>query len=414
MQGPANPRDTLQAVYQAAIKAVNGRTAVSRALVSSPPPSGPIHLVAIGKAAMAMTHGAVDALGDQITAALAITRVGYDDPELLGRLPVVIHTAPHPVPDERSLIAGEALTQFLDSAPDDARFLFLISGGASSLVERLSDGADAHALATLNQQLLAGGLDIVQMNRIRKAVSTIKGGRLSGWLRGRKTQVLLISDVPGDDPAVIGSGLLAGDPDPMSPTEAARRVPPGLEVADAPPAPDSPALACIDLRVIASNTIALDAAEKAAQQAGWPVIRSSQFLQGESAPLGAELAKTLVNGPPGIILWGGEPTVTLPPEPGRGGRMQTLALAAAQVIRDAPCWMLAAGTDGADGPGEDAGALVDGQTLARGEQAGLSVSDCLLAADAGRFLQAAGDLLQTGATGTNVMDLVIGLKDEGA
>ncbi len=403
-----SPRDALIAMHAAAIAAVEGRAAVRQALLTDPLPEGPWHLVAVGKAAMAMAHGAVDVLGDAIKAARVITRVGYADASLAERIPVDILTAPHPVPDARSLAAGEALVRFFDEADEQARFLVLISGGSSSLVERLAGEADADALSRLNESLLAGGLDITQMNRIRKSVSTIKGGRLANWLRGRTAEVLLISDVPGDDPAVIGSGLLAGDADPLTKAEAAAVLPAGLLPADPPPRPDDRRLASVKSRIVASNAIARAAAAQAARKRGYRVDCRDQFLDGEAAPLGAELAEAVLGADPGVTIWGGEPTVTLPAEPGRGGRMQALALAAAQRLAASDALLLAAGTDGADGPGEDAGAVVDGGTIARGTGKGLDARECLQAADAGRFLAASGDLIQTGATGTNVMDLVIG------
>ncbi len=403
-------REALTATHAAAIAAVQGRVAVRQSLIDSPLDDGPWHLVAVGKAAMAMAHGAADVLGSQVIQALAITRVGYADASLEDRLPVRVLTAPHPVPDARSLAAGEALVRFLDQAGDNARFLFLISGGSSSLVERLAGEADAQSLAQLNKSLLAGGLDIGRMNRIRKAVSTIKGGRLVQWLRGRQTEVLLISDVPGDDPAVIGSGLLAGDAAPIAQAEAASMLPAGLTLAEPPPSPDDPRFTSVCSRIVASNALAMKAAATAAREMGYAVHCSDEFLQGDAALRGAELAEVMLAGPRGMTIWGGEPTVTLPEHPGRGGRMQALALAAAKTLTDTNALMLAAGTDGADGPGEDAGAVVDGGTLSRGANAGLDADECLAAADAGRFLAASGDLIQTGATGTNVMDLVIGLR----
>ncbi len=406
----ASHRDALEKIHAAAIAAVQGRAAVRHSLTKTPLDQGPWHIVAIGKAAMSMAHGAADVLDQQVASAIAITRHGYADPSLEERLPVQTFTAPHPVPDARSLAAGDALVRFLDQAGDDARFLFLISGGSSSLVERLAGDTDADALAKLNEKLLAGGLDIGRMNRIRKAVSTLKGGRLVNWLRGRRAEVLLISDVPGDDPAVIGSGLLAGEAAPISEAEARSVLPEGLTLAEPPPAPDDARFAWVKSRIVASNAHAMQAAAEAAREMGYAACCSDAFLQGEASTLGKALAESLVQGAPGISIWGGEPTVTLPRNPGRGGRMQALALAAAQTLAGTDALMLAAGTDGADGPGEDAGAVVDGGTIARGTAAGLDAAQCLAAADAGRFLAASGDLIQTGVTGTNVMDLVIGLR----
>mgnify|MGYP002760268914 CR=1 FL=1 len=405
-------RGLLERLHQAAIDAVAGRTAVARALAENRVPSGPLHVVAVGKAAAAMLHGAVDVRGDEIVAALLITREGYDDPSLAQRLSVAVHTAPHPVPDERSLVAGDQLVEFIQQAPADAHFLILVSGGASSLVERLPGRADASALAALNAELLASGRDIGQMNRLRKAVSTIKGGRLARWLMGRRTDVLLISDVPGDDPAVIGSGLLFADDQPADPAEVDAVCPPGLSPADPAPSPDDPCFTCVHGQIIASNATALEAVKATAEADGWRVTTCPDRLHGEATTLGRTLAQVLVDGPPGLTVWGGEPTVSLPENPGRGGRMQAFALAAATVLQHRAAWLLAAGTDGADGPGEDAGAIVDGASIDRGVAQHWDAETALRQADAGGFLRASGDLLHTGATGTNVMDIVIGLKPD--
>lgn len=409
--GYPDPREALRAFHRAGIAAVEGRAAVARALNEpSAIPHGPFHLLAIGKAAVAMAHGVADQRADDVLGGRVVTRCGYADADLTRRLPVEVLTAPHPVPDERSLAAGQALVDYLDDTPNDARFVCLISGGASSLVEQLADGADPQALSVLNEWLLGSGLDIGQMNRIRTAVSGIKGGRLGARLRGRRADVLLISDVPGDDPAVIGSGLFFGQNTPDDPAEVIRDLPVQLPLPPPPPAVNNPALAGVHPSIIASNRLAREAVAQAAQAAGWAVSCSDQFIEGEASVAGQALAEAVVSGPPGITIWGGEPTVTLPANPGRGGRMQTLALAAASVMADTACCLLAAGTDGADGPGEDAGAVIDGGTLQRGMANGDDPVTALAAADAGHFLAASGDLIQTGPTGTNVMDLVIGLK----
>lgn len=403
------PRALLMDLHAAAVAAVNGRDAVSNALVAKPLRPGPVILIAIGKAAAAMAHGALDAVGNQVERGLVITREQYADPTLPQRASIEQLETAHPVPDARSLAAGEQLVEFLADAPKQAQLLFLISGGASSLVERLPAGATPEGLAELNDALLASGLDIGRMNRVRKAFSTIKGGRLTGWLAGRPTRVLLISDVPGDDPGVIGSGLLF--PDEQGPPPAEQLAELGIEMAPAPapPAGHDPVFASIDWQIVASNKSALDAAEAAASAAGVAVTRHAEFLEGDAVACGQRIAHTLLHdGSPGIHLWGGEPTVNLPPQPGRGGRMQTLALAAACELPGSDRVLLAAGTDGADGPGEDAGAVVDGETLVRGTDAGLNAEVHLAKADSGSFLAAANALVQTGYTGTNVMDVVIG------
>jgi len=404
-------RELLLDCYRAALGAVEGRAAVARALRRRPLAPGPVRLIAVGKAAAAMARGAVDVLGDAVAGGVVVTREGYADPELPGLAPLRQLESSHPVPDERSLAAGEALVAELAGAPADARYLCLVSGGASSLVERLPEGVGIEALAALNEALLASGRDIHAMNRIRKAVSRIKGGRLGRLLDGRPARALLISDVHGDDPTVIGSGLFFPDATPSDPGD----LPPDLAAlcppAEPAPTPDDPAFAGLEAELVASNRDALDAAAAAAERKGVAVHRHRRFLEGDAVAGGRMIGETLGTGEPGLHLWGGEPTVILPEQPGRGGRMQALALAAATAIdgRD-DVWLLAAGTDGADGPGGDAGALVDGGTIARGEAGGYAAEAALAAADAGSFLAASGDLIRTGGTGTNVMDVVIGLR----
>ncbi|HEX5512868.1 MAG TPA: DUF4147 domain-containing protein [Gammaproteobacteria bacterium] len=404
------PRRLLQRIYRAALVAVNGRRCVREALARQPLP-GPVHLIALGKAAEAMAEGASDQLGAAIVRGLLITKSGHADPVIWRNRPVQLLESAHPIPDQRSLEAGAALLEFIDAAPADAQFLFLLSGGASSLVEVLPAGADVGELQRLNRYLLGSGLDIHAVNRLRQACSLIKGGRLARRLDGRRALVLLISDVEGDDPAVIGSGpLTASRTAPVAAAELPPELRPLLTTEPAPPLGD-PVFENIRLEIVASNAQALAAAAERAGELGFEVHRHAEFIRGEAVDIGAALARVLAAGPAGIHLWGGEPTVTLPPEPGRGGRMQGLALAAAQAIEGrSGLYLLAAGSDGSDGPTEDAGALIDGGTVARCRAGGYEPAAALAAADAGSALAASGDLLYTGPTGTNVMDLVIGLR----
>ncbi|MDN5869370.1 MAG: DUF4147 domain-containing protein [Nitrococcus sp.] len=405
-----SPRETLLALYHAGLDAVRGGECVGRWLQRHPCRDA-THAIAIGKAAAAMAQGAVEACDAAIERALVITRTGYRDPELDNDPRVEQLESAHPLPDARSLAAGERLIRFLETTPEHAPLLVMISGGSSSLVERLPDGISPERLAELNRRLLASGCDIHEINRIRKAVSCIKGGRLARWVAGRPTTVLLISDVPGDDPAVIGSGLLIPDGAPSG----SETLPPTLRdlcpTAEPAPKPSDPMFQAIQWQLIATNRQARSAAANAAKTFGLPVTNHKEFITGDAAAAGRRIAQELVYLSPGVHVWGGEPTVRLPENPGRGGRMQTLALAAAMALagRD-DIWLLAAGTDGADGCSEDAGALIDGQTVSRGSATGGNVNLALLDADSGRFLAASGDLIRTGATGTNVMDLIIALR----
>jgi glycerate 2-kinase len=403
-------RNELLRVYQAALTRVSGFDAVKRYLEGHPL-QGEHRLVAIGKAAASMSLGALAASGDSITAGLVITKHGHLDHKLADYAQLRCLESDHPVPGEASLAAGAALLEFIEQSPADARFLFLISGGASSLAEVLTEGMDLQSLRKLTDALLAGGLSITKMNQVRRSISRIKGGRLAAYLKGRKAVCLMISDVPGDDPAIIGSGPLVQVEREDALSELPEKVRALLGKTKLVPAPDAKAFASITLKVIATLEHAKQAAAAEAGKLDYEATVYPEFLEDDAEQTARALSRRLIAAPAGVHIWGGETAVTLPAKPGRGGRNQHLALAAALELKGREgLYLLAAGTDGTDGPTEDAGALVDGGTIARGEQAGLDAQDCLRHADGGTFLEASGDLIRTGPTGTNVMDLVIGLK----
>jgi hydroxypyruvate reductase len=404
---PGMPGKVLLEIYQAALTAVDGARCVAAQLTIHPL-AGRIWAIALGKAATAMLAGAFESLGERLERALLVTKHGHVLGREFPRSEVLL--AAHPVPDNSSLAAGQRLLDFMAAAPTDIIWLFLISGGASSLVEVLPESVSLTDVQRANRWLLASGLPIEQMNAIRRRLSRIKGGRLCGYLGQRPARVLLISDVPGDDPAVIASGLLHVT---VSDESLPAQLPAWLRalvnrndavLADKPTAQ-------IDTEIVARLNQALDAAASVAAAHGYCVYRSHERLRGDALLAGQQIAATLRAGAPGVYLWGGETTVRLPDHPGQGGRCQQLALAAAQVLAGQDgIFLLAAGTDGNDGPGDVAGACVDGRTLERGGLEGFDASSALQCADAGRFLEAAGDLLDTGPTGTNVTDVVIGLK----
>lgn len=398
-------RSELLGILRTATARVAGDAAVSRWLRDHPF-EGECALVAVGKAGAHMLRGACEVLDGRVAEALLVSGRDYVD-----ELPdgVVWAEGAHPLPDARSLAAGEALLAFIAHQPVDRRLLFLISGGASAMVEVLRDGVDAGLLAQVNQWLLGSGLSIGEMNAVRKALSRIKGGGLLDFVGPRPATALVISDVPGDDPGVIGSGLLVPDPgvaDVLAGLELpqwVRRllVPMGQAAARGP----------VRCALVATNGDAREAAATAARRLGYAVFVHETLVTGDAAEAGERLARVLLEGPPGVHVWGGETTVRLPPDPGRGGRNQHLALAAARVLEDRPgAVLLSAGTDGRDGPGEDAGAIVDGGTLARARPDGVDPELALRRADSGRLLASAEDLVNTGPTGTNVMDLIIGWK----
>lgn len=399
-------RARLLKIYSAALAAVDGVSRVRDWLLANPV-DRPVALIAVGKAACAMARGARVALGAAIADAFIVTRHGHGEP-----LPWPVIEAGHPVPDAGSLAAGERLGAFVARIPPTAAVLVLLSGGASALLERLPDGVTLADLQRLNQWLLASGFDIHAMNAVRKRLSCTKGGRLARQLQPRTVTCLALSDVPGDDPGDIGSGPLTPDAGTVDET----RLPPFIQalLGRAPPLPPAgdPCFRNVCHVIVAGNADARRAAAHAAVAHGWRAESDDVLIGGDAADTGRALAQRLLAAPPGVLhVWGGETTVRLPPNPGRGGRCQMLALAAARELAGRErVWLLAAGTDGRDGPGEDAGALVDGGTIARGMAEGLRVDEALARADAGRLLEASGDLLQTGPTGTNVMDLVLGLR----
>ncbi len=399
-----DPRNSLLQVFDAALQAVHGSRVVRGFLQTRSLPERPLRLLAMGKAAMAMAAGAVGVLGERITDGLVVTRDGYVDRRLPERLQVL--EAGHPLPDARSLAAGAAVREAVAGLPADHQLLVLTSGGTSALVEALPEGIGLADLIRLNRWLLGSGLPIDQVNRVRQGVSLLKGGRLAALLRGQPACNLLISDVPGDEPALIGSGPFWLPPETPLPEGLPDWIRTMLDrAAHTVGAVHVPV---VPHHIVASNREARAAAARAATGLGLTTHCVPDLLQGEVETVVDDLFAGIDALAPGLHIRGGETTVRLPPNPGRGGRNQQLALAAAiRMAGRADLWLLAVGTDGSDGPTDDAGALVDGGTVARGEAEGLDARDCLARADAGTFLEASGDLIETGPTGTNVMDLLL-------
>ncbi len=330
-----------------------------------------------------MMLGTHDALGSAIERALVITKDGHVLPQLIS-LGVELHESAHPVPDGRSLEAGERLLRWVDELPAHVEPLFLISGGSSSLVEVLEAGISLADLERLTAEGLAAGIAIGELNARRARHSLIKAGRLTARLRGRPARALFISDVPGDDPAVIGSGVLG-------------------------PAADG--VDNVERTVVASIDDAVTAVAAAAVEIGLAAESSPRRFEGDVMRLAVRFSHELHLSTVEVRVWGGESTVQLPEQPGQGGRNQHLGLAVARLIAGHPdLLLLAAGTDGTDGTTADAGALVDAETCARLTLAGIDADSSLRRADSAAALAASGDLVHTGPTGTNVGDLVIGLK----
>ncbi len=402
-------RRQLLAFYHSALKRVNGRRVIADYLAANPL-QGDWAVIAIGKAAPAMVEGAQQSLGERLQRGLLITRHGHAESLPEGGRWKSIESG-HPLPDEASLRAGEALLQFVDKLPDDLPLLFLLSGGASALVEVPSTGVTLDDLIRTNEWLLASGLAIAQMNAVRRRLSRIKGGRLARHLKGHHCLQLLISDVPRDDPAVIGSAPLYPTSELPLPHDLPAWLQALLQQAEPAPEVDDPIFARIETHIVADNALALQTVREAAEAEGLTVYLQPGHFHGLAQELPHRFIDAMLAGPAGLYLWGGESTVKLPRLHGHGGRSQHLALSAAELLagRD-DILLLAAGTDGSDGGGDAAGALVDGGSKQRGEEEGFSLRMALANADSGTFLAASGDLIETGPTGSNVMDLVIGWK----
>ncbi len=404
-------------IYAAGVEAVDGRSRVARFVQDELQRDSewkvhPVYVVGIGKAAARMAAGVFDVFGEKIVSALIITKPRHCEPLFTDITPVRCIESSHPVPNATSSRAGALLISFLDAAPAEARFVFLISGGASSLVELPPLGLSVHHVARIYRWLLGAGVPIEMMNRVRKRISRLKAGRLAAHLKGRDTINLLISDVPDDDPRVIGSGLLTEHSEAeidVSDLQLPSWMMPLL--ANAPKLPKASAFAAIRTEVIARPEFARTAAAALALKRGYQVAVHDHLIEGDAIEVGQRIARQVLTDAPGVQIWSSEVTVTLPPDPGRGGRCQSLALAAAITLAGQKhVYFLAAGTDGSDGPSMVAGALVDGDTVRRGRLAQWDVAERLAAADAGRFLDASHDLITTGPTGTNVMDLLVSLK----
>ena len=382
-----NARRIILDVFDIALRAVDGRASVDRFLREARP-AAPVEVFAVGKAASSMARGAQDALGSAVERMLVITKDGHTDPALDAVTGVTQLQSAHPVPDLRSFSNGAELEERVKGLREGILPLFLISGGSSSLVEALRDGVSLAEVQALNEHGLASGWDITTLNIARGRLSRIKGGGIARLLGERRALALFISDVPGDDPDVIGSGLLGRD----------------AGIADG-----------IERHVVATIETAVRAAQEGARAQGLNFEAVSTRFDGDVAAVTAELLARLRSGDVDGIVWGGESTVTVPPQHGRGGRNTHLALSFARDLRAGEPWMLlAAGTDGTDGPTSDAGAIVDAQTIERAELGGCDVERAWREFDSGSALEAAGDLLHTGPTGTNVGDILIAIKQPSA
>jgi glycerate 2-kinase len=386
---------------------------------------GAIRLVGLGKAAAAMADAAVSVIGPGTTGVVAVPH-GYPAP----RSGVRLVRGDHPSPARASQAAGRALLREVGTAEPSDRILFLISGGGSAVAEVPLEPLSIDHLARTTDVLLSSGAPIQAMNAVRRHVSGIKGGRLAEAAPAGGFATVAISDVVGDPPEDVASGPTV--PDPTTFRDALRvverfhlrsRLPPPVVRYLAEGArgkhpetskPSDPAFRGTVFRFGATNRTALRAAAREAARRGYSPRVVSRPVVGETQPAALRFTRELLRGRPRrsfALLAGGETTVTLGPHPGRGGRNQEFALAAAGPLAGrVGVLVLSAGTDGVDGPTDAAGGWADGVTLQRLEAAGVDVGQALHGHAAYSALDRAGRLLRTGPTGTNVMDLHVGLR----
>ena len=418
-------RNCLKLLAADALRHADGEQAVLRYLAQEPI-TGSVRVLALGKAAAAMWRGAAASLSSQVRAALVITNVAAGSTDFVaGAVRPQWQMAAHPVPDERSLAAGAAAMAFVQTTPVDETLLVLLSGGASALCEVLAEGVTLPALRALQQTLLAANIPIADLNAIRQSLSSIKAGGLARCCpAGAAIRQLIISDVPDDNVRVVGSAPFITQPvGPLNLTAlpefwqqwcrqhlivSAGWVGSERELTGAA---SNPELALVSNRVqtavIASNRSVRAALQAHAGQKNWPVIANETYAD-ECTAVVTRIADRVRNGPSGLYLFGGECHLQLPAEPGRGGRNQQLALALSLALQDCPgIDMLSLATDGVDGDSDAAGAVfrsIDGLQTERQRSAAQAA---LATASSYDYWQGRGGLLFTGATGSNVADLLL-------
>jgi glycerate 2-kinase len=412
----------LKDLFDAAVASVHPAACLTRFL--PPPPVGELLVLAAGKAAGSMTEVAerhyIDALAlpPARLDGIAVTRHGYGRPTRR----VALIEAGHPVPDAAGLAAAERMLALAEGATEHDLVLVLISGGASAALIAPAVGVTLAEKQAVTRQLLKSGASIGEINTLRKHLSAIKGGRLTARARPARVVTLAISDVPGDDPAVIGSGPTVPDPTTLADARAvAARY--RLELPDAvaralhDPGNETPKLgdaifAGTEFAVVARTAAALRTAAERVKAAGYECVLLGDRIEGEAravAAAHAELARDLASRlRRAVILSGGELTVTIQGQ-GRGGPNQEYALALAREFDGIGGLAAIAGdTDGTDGgtglPDDPAGAFVDGQSVARARALGLDPALFLADNDSTGFFARLGDLLRPGPTYTNVND----------
>ena len=404
----------LTRLFEAAVQAADPIEALRAHLPARP--NGRVVVIGAGKGA-AQLAAAFETLWDGPLEGVVVTRYGYACPTREIR----VLEASHPIPDEAGLAASAALFDAVKGLGPDDLVVALICGGGSALLPCPPGDLTLADEAALNRALLASGAPISVMNAIRKQVSRIKGGRLAAACHPARVVSLVVSDVPGDDPAQVASGPTV--PDAM--TRAESRALAATWRIDLPPKvaawlsgeeglapiPHDPVFAGHEVKVIASARLSLEAAAARAEAEGIPAVILSDAIEGEARDIGrmhAAITREVAtrNRPfrrPVVILSGGETTVTLRGK-GRGGRNSEFLLALALAAEGVPFAALAADTDGIDGSEVNAGAFAEGNSMARLRALGMDPGEKLSANDAYSVFEALSDLFEPGPTGTNVND----------
>jgi len=423
-----DPRVFLKQLFQSAVDSALPQLRMAEHL--PPPPKGRTLVLGAGKAGGAMVH-ALEALWPQHAplSGLVVTRYGHipERPtQLKQRIELV--EASHPVPDEAGMKAAQRMLELTQSLTKDDLVLCLISGGGSALLTLPADGLSLLDKQNINRALLASGASIGEINTVRKHVSRIKGGRLAKACAPARVVTITISDVPGDDPAVIASGPTLPDASTCDqaisilkrynialPDVVANQLKKGLLET---PKPDESCFASHAVHLIATPEQSLQAAARLAKSHGLSAYILSDEIEGESREIGkmhAALARASAKGlgpfiKPCVILSGGETTVTIRPQEkntssGRGGRAGEFCLGLAMALQSqASVWAIAADTDGIDGVEDNAGAIVSPDVLQRALQINMSPSAYLDHNDSYNFFSRLNDLVITGPTHTNVND----------
>ncbi len=392
----------------------------------------PTWIIALGKAAHTMARAAVHELRERNSPIAGGLVVGPS----LGDAPhpaIVVAAGDHPIPGEQSLAAARALGDLCDRVPGGDQVFVLLSGGATSLVAAPVEGINAQDLTTLCDELLRSGLDIGRVNAIRKRFLRWGAGRLAMALAPARLEQIVLSDVIGDNLAHIASGPCVPDASTavdvrllLDETQMLDRTPgPMLRYLDEvmrnerpeTPKSDSPAFLFSGVPAVQGNSGVLEAGALRARVLGFdPVVIVNEPLHGEAVHAGVRIASAAMALPRGgVAFWGGETTVTMGSVRSAGGRCQEMMLSAALELAEAGpgasgITLLAAGTDGRDGPTDAAGAIVDATTAARIVESGLLPTAALSSHNSYDALHRAGALLKTGLTGTNVGDVVIAVR----